>query len=367
MIQQDISIQQMELYIQNFYEKYKYSYIKFESDEDIINIYRLLTTQIVTKTNRPHANHYYGVYYKIRKKNKLMKKYYLLAIKANYQISMINLARYYHSIDYYDLMIKYCNMAIELNNSIAMHYLANYYESIGNYIEAIKLYKMAIKLDNVNAMEDLGNYYNSIGKDKSMIKYYKMAIELNNCMAMNNLAHYYESIDDYNQMIYYYKMAIRLNNCNAMIHLANYYHSIGDYEKKIKYYIMAANLNNITALTYISYHYKSKKNYPDMKLYMLKILNLGSDIEIFKVLLKHCVKHRDYDLLIVLYNNYPQLCKCSEFSSCIKKIIKNDQYDKNNYQLSNIIISSKYSNSFIIKNLKHDLYKKLQNRSVSHC
>jgi TPR repeat protein len=112
-----------------------------------------------------------GYYYAEQKNYKKMMKYYLMAIKKKYSISMSNLGYYYEEQKDYENMMKYYLMAIENGNTKAMNHLAYYYYEQKNYENIIKYYIMAGKDADKDLLTYIINYYIELNDDINIMHY----------------------------------------------------------------------------------------------------------------------------------------------------------------------------------------------------
>ena len=81
----------------------------------------------------------------------------------------------------------------------------------------------AVESGDLNALIQLGKYYGSINEITKMMEYYNKAIKLGETQAMVNISIYYKRIKDYNNMIKYANMAIKLNSTYCISILCEFY------------------------------------------------------------------------------------------------------------------------------------------------
>ena len=247
--------QTAELYIKQYVETHKHSYICIKKNVTISTIYKLFKLgQYVKHKNNPFICYYYGLYNEINKDYDMMFKYYSLARKFGYTNKKISNC---YSIIYdnysdadLDSIKEYCSMGLNHEDSnshdgafkLGYHY---HYTEI-NYKLMKIYYLIAIKYKNHQAAYRLGHYYQFDEKNYDLMKkYYDLAINYgNNPVALNNLGYHYQFTEkNYDLAKKYLLLAIDNNNESAMTNLGIYYNNIeknGHLAKK--YYTMAVEV-----------------------------------------------------------------------------------------------------------------------------
>ena len=301
-------------------------YFQISAYENMIYYY-----EWAIKYEDSHAMYCYGYYFETQKefkwKKNSMKYYYKMAAVRNHDLAIFRLGLYYEVKNKLDLMKKYYFMAIKLNNnealekleyyinkdkkdSEAMFILGNHFETIKKYDQMKKYYFMAIQLNNKKAMIrlknylinendddaifELGNYFEMIKDYDSMVKYYFMAIELNNENAFIRLKNYvdqtnkesesetmyklgyiFQNLKNYNEMMKYYKRAIYYGNYNALIALAMIYYMQQDDEYILELFQMAIILDsNMINILFPMKHKDERENIKvNIKKYYLQAMD----------------------------------------------------------------------------------------------
>ena len=137
--------------------------------DDIYSSDEEMYLRSIHENNDTNAMSFLGNFYEKTNNIKLMKKYYLMAIKNKNSSGMISFALYYKKINNTKIAIKYLLMAINLkdeNTKYAAHILGDYYKTLKQFDKMIKYYIIAIKLDHAPAMVALGFCYETVQKYK---------------------------------------------------------------------------------------------------------------------------------------------------------------------------------------------------------
>jgi TPR repeat protein len=225
---------------------------------------------------------------------KLMKKYYLMAIKKGHPMAMSYLGHYYETVELnQDLAVKYYKMAVEHFNrtdykfdykrfaSSRYHYIINYlgdyYEKIGDYKLMKKYYLM--HTDNAYAMKSLALYYQNIEKNNDlMMKYYIKTVNngyYKESDILEKVINYYKENKNYKAIKKIYLEIIKSNSIPLQYRHQNTYicamYKLGDYYKDIeknpnlmnKYYTMAKQ--NLSAIKNNPSLYNKKDNLDTLK------------------------------------------------------------------------------------------------------
>ena len=270
----------MYISIKQFYYKHNLEYFLNIS----IDKYLMIENEILSILNGYVKNYDYylyqpniiiwvGIYYQFEKpNNRLMLKYYKLAIDRGNLDAILCLGLYYCYKKEFELMEKYLLMLENNNYPKAMCILADYYFRNKNYISMIKYYK---KANTDNAYKSIGDYYKNIENDyEKMSEYYLLAVEkgnkyaleeLDNCLINNNLS----SIS----MMINYSLAIKMCNDVETLeqHGLKFQYFYSNYEKIMKiYYLSAIEKKSVLAMYEMGQYYqKINVNYEEMKKYYL--------------------------------------------------------------------------------------------------
>lgn len=307
-------------YIQEYLRKNNKKYFKIETSETIDNIYLLISAGIITDSNDPQTNYYYGLYFDINNDKFQMIIYYKIAVEFGCLVAFYSLGNYYLSIGdidqtmfyykdrinakdpqatyelgkfykilYYKssdvstyrsdsgsgsgllvLMLKYYRKAAQLNHIDAIYELSQYYQSNNNINRMLKCYRHGIQLLDPRAMLHMGKYYQLTGQFDKMLAHYKMSENLGYRSATHHLCQYYIFIGNTAQMIKHYTKNIKLGDNVSMCCLARYFMSVHKYREMVVYHNMAIRFGNIDSAYDLADYYEKRNNlYQTIKQYKI--------------------------------------------------------------------------------------------------
>jgi hypothetical protein len=151
---------------------------------------------------------YYGIYYDLRNKPEMVKKYYLMEIAKWNVLAMLLLGKYYEHKRKYDHMKYYYLLSVEFGSFRGMFRLGMYYKKIYKFDLMKKYFDMILnntlpvknktQYDAIvgDTLCEYGDYYRYCNHDK-MKEYYFKAIEKGNKRAMYLLSDYYKDRHQY--------------------------------------------------------------------------------------------------------------------------------------------------------------------------
>lgn len=204
---------------------------------------------------------------------RMMKKYYILAIKKGNVDAMYRLGIFYKKTKQYDKMKKYLEYAVKKKHMLASYELAHYYDYVEiDHDKLKKYYKISAIIGYPKAMVNLALYYNWIESNYPEMKIYLlMAIELGSTDAMYELAEFYRKIEiNYDLMKKFYEMATEKGCIKSMFELGYFYAVQNQLEKSRTYYDMLIEKTNTRMMFIFGCYYRDIADYVGMeKCYIL--------------------------------------------------------------------------------------------------
>ncbi|MEK7433935.1 MAG: tetratricopeptide repeat protein, partial [Cyanobacteriota bacterium] len=168
---------------------------------------------------------------------------YLKDLDLTYLI-FFSIASLYNAKEEYEKAIEFYNKSISINPNFynAYNNLGNVYKAKEEYDKAIEYHKKALELspNSYISYNGLGNVYYSKKEYDKAIEYHKKALELSpdNYLFYNNLGDVYKAKKEYDKAIEFYNKSISINPNFEYTYngLGDVYYSKKEYDKAIEYH-----------------------------------------------------------------------------------------------------------------------------------